>query len=116
MSIACAPTWDSSFELDNYCILELKFWQSNLKFVNCRSVTSTPSYNKAFFCDASESACAAHSGDGNMIAHRMFSDSKRAESSTYRELVAIKYALESFLPALHHSRILCSLTVKLQQR
>jgi hypothetical protein len=39
MSIACSPSWDSLFDLDRYCILELEFWQSNLKIVNCSSFT-----------------------------------------------------------------------------
>ena len=61
--------------------------------------------NRAFFSNASETACAAHSGDGDLIAHRMFTELERAESSTYRELVAIKFALESFEPILQQSRV-----------
>jgi hypothetical protein len=72
MSIACSPSWDSLFDLDRYCILELEFWQSNLKIVNCLSFTPKPAATKSFFSDASQLACAAHSGDGKLIAHRMF--------------------------------------------
>ena len=105
MSVACSSSWDSLFDLDRYCVLELEFWQSNIKFVNCRSFTPRLPCNRAFFSDASETACAAHSVDGDLIAHRMFTELERAESSTYRELVAIKFALESFESILQQSRV-----------
>jgi hypothetical protein len=81
--------------------MELEFWQINLKIVNCRS--SKPAVTKTFFSDASQLACAAHSGDGKLIAHRMVTELERPESSTFRELAAIKFALEAFEPALQHS-------------
>jgi hypothetical protein len=96
---------DSLFDLDRYCILELEFWQSNLKIVNCRSFLPKPAATKTFFSDASQLACAAHSGDGKLIAHRMFTELERAESSTFRELAAITFALEAFEPTLQHSKV-----------
>ena len=91
----------SLFDLDRYCILELEFWQSNLKIVNCSSFTPKPAATKSFFSDASQLACAAHSGDGKLIAHRMFTE---VESSTFRELAAIKFPLEAFeLPCWQRS-------------
>ena len=69
------------------------------------SFTPKPAATKSFFSDASQLACAAHSGDGKLIAHRMFTELGRAESSTFRELAAIKFALEAFEPALHHSNV-----------
>jgi hypothetical protein len=101
MSIACAPSWHSLFDLDRYCILELEFWQSSL----CRSFTSKPAATKTLFSGASQLCCAAHSGDGKLIAHRMFTELERAESSTFRELAAIKFALEAFEPVLQHSNV-----------
>ena len=68
MSIACSPSWDYLFDLDRYCILELEFWKSNLKIVNCRSFLLKPAATKTSFSDASQLACAAHSGDGKLIA------------------------------------------------
>ncbi|CAB3985255.1 Integrase recombinase xerD-like [Paramuricea clavata] len=105
--IACSPSWDSLFDLDRYCILELEFWQSNLKTVNCRSFTPKPAATKTFFSDASQLAIASatHSGDGKLIAHRMFAELERAESPTFRELAAIKFTLEAFEPALQHSKV-----------
>ena len=35
----------------------------------------------------------------------MFTELERAESSTFRELAAIKFASEAFLPALQHSKV-----------
>ena len=49
MSIAGSSSWDSLFDLDRYCILELEFWQSHVKLVNCRSVTPWPSCSRSFF-------------------------------------------------------------------
>jgi hypothetical protein len=96
---------DSLFDLYRYCILELEFWQSNLKIVNCRSFLPKPAATKTFFSDASQLACAAHSGDGKLIAHRMFTELERAESSTFRELAAITFALEALEPTLQHSKV-----------
>ena len=101
MSIACAPSWHSLFDLDRYCILELEFWQSSL----CRSFTSKPAATKTLFSGASQLCSAAHSGDGKLIAHRMFAELERAESSTFRELAAIKFALEAIETALQHSKV-----------
>jgi hypothetical protein len=46
MSIACSFSWDSLFDFGRYYILELEFWQSNLKIVNCRSFTHNSKYRK----------------------------------------------------------------------
>ena len=73
-------------------VLELEFLQSNLKIVNCRSFLPKPAATKTFFSDASQLACAAHSGDGKLIANRMVTELERAESSTFKELTAIKFA------------------------
>jgi ribonuclease HI len=106
MSVACTNSWDLVFELDRYRMLKLEFWQCNLQSVNNRSVLSSPSPHITFYSDASALACAAHSGDGRMIAYLMFTGVEKAESSTYRELIAIKFALESFESALRNSSII----------
>ena len=37
MSIASAGDWDTPFEIDQYCLHELKFWHTNVHFINSRA-------------------------------------------------------------------------------
>ena len=38
MSVSSAAHWDSDFQLDQYCIKEILFWQKNLKSANFKSI------------------------------------------------------------------------------
>ena len=39
MSVAAATDWDSRFLLDHYCVQEIRFWENNMRELNCREVT-----------------------------------------------------------------------------
>ena len=100
MSVVSAQDWDTPFQLDAYCTLEFEFWKTNLKQANERYFSTDPCPSKIIYSDASQGACAAHISGEDAIAHRMFTANERDESSTYRELVAIKFAVDSFTPLL----------------
>ena len=57
MSIASAAEWDTPFEMDQYCLHELKFWHTNVTAINSRSFTEAT--NQTIYSDASATACGA---------------------------------------------------------
>ena len=102
MSVAAAPNWDSKFNLDGYCLREIEFWESNLKQLNSRALDHDGNTSHYVICsDASASSCGAHmSLNGGNICHKHWTNEESQYSSTWRELSAIEYALESFIPLI----------------
>ena len=99
MSIASAAEWDTPFEIDQYCLHELKFWHTNVTAINSRSFTESLATNQTLYSDASATACGAFIEGKTHAAHRMFSSSEKEMSSTYRELLAIHFALRRSNPS-----------------
>lgn len=100
MSIACADNWDTPSQIDEYCLHELQFWKTNMKLVNARSFKESTHTNKIICSDASATACGAIIVGTDHVAHRMLTQSEQETSSTYRELLAIQYAMQAFEPLL----------------
>ena len=105
MSIASAAEWDTPFEIDQYCLQELKFWHTNAPAINSRSFTESLATNQTIYSDASATACGAFIEGTTHAAHRMFSSSENEMSSTYRELLAIHFALQAFQPLLQNCNV-----------
>ena len=107
LSVAAAPSWDSKFNLDDYCIREIEFWESKLKQLNSRVLDQAK--NKSYYVvysDAIASGCGAHMLlNGEQICHKHWTKNESQLSSTWRELSAIEYALESFVPLLKHAYV-----------
>lgn len=56
------------------------------------------------YSDASASGCGAHLDlNGEQVCHKLWNVSEGEKSSTWRELLAIDYALKSFLPIIRGS-------------
>ena len=102
MSVASASYWDEHFQLDQYCINEILFWQKNLQAANVKSIDTMPAYsNYMVYSDASGSGCGAHFNlNGEQICHKLWDQHEISKSSTWRELSAIEFALSSFLPMI----------------
>ena len=103
ISIAAAPDWDSVSPLDEYCQRELTFWKEKATRLNIKHVDTgeTKKSNYIIYSDASGTGCGAHLDcNGEQICHRQWSVEENLKSSTWRELTAIQFALESFLPML----------------
>ena len=105
ISIAAAQDWDTPFSLDRYCIVELEFWRDNLRRANSRDVSSFNPPYISVFSDASDVACGGHILGTDIYAHRMLTVFERAQSSTYRELVAIVFVLFSLGQFMSGSRV-----------
>ncbi len=101
--IGTCPTWDKRVKIPSGVYEEIGFWQENLPSLNlkhlgellgpvCASINS----------DASNFACGAimKIDDDIYTSHKNFDVSEVEQSSTWRELEAVHYALESFAPRL----------------
>jgi hypothetical protein len=100
MSIASRDSWDIPSVLDQYSLLELKFWQENIEAHNTRICNQFRARNRVVSSDASNHACAALLLDSEHVAHRMFTAEEAVTSSCYRELLAIQFGIASFAPLL----------------
>lgn len=91
-------SWYNFFEPSTDTKSELKFWSKNLKNHDGYSMKHSPAHTKVIFSDASDS------GFGGFVCEKLnrkvcagsFSSLESSSSSTYRELLTIKYVLQSF--------------------
>ena len=103
ISIAAAQDWDSTFQLDEFCLREIQFWELNAEKKNSRSICfeACPKANYIVYSDASGTGCGAHLNlNGEQVCHKLWEDHESKKSSTWRELAAVEYALASFLPLI----------------
>ena len=101
-----AQDWDSKFHLDQYCVRELGFWRDKLARMNLKVVVDCPSKvsNYVVYSDASDTGCGAHLDvNGERVCYKKWGKDECGKSSTWRELSAILFALQSFLPLLKGS-------------
>ena len=95
--INSAPTWNACVHLSSEALSELNFWKSNVASLNGIPIwplVRKPS--KIVYSDASASACASFIEFEGKIFHQNWSDFEKAQSSTYRELLAVSLSLKSF--------------------
>ena len=64
--------------------------------------------SKVLFSDASSRGCAGFIQGSTLLCHRNWSTEESQKSSTWRELVAIKFALEAFDNHLAGQRVHCN--------
>ena len=99
-------SWDSTFNILNFPKVhdELIFWDKELKALNKR-ILDKVSDTVVVYSDASDIGIGACILNTNYIAVRNFSNSESSNSSTWRELKAVEFALESFLTILKNQRV-----------
>ena len=105
-AIAAADTWHSQIVLSHRIKQELNFWQENLESLNKGNlvIEKPPCAINIIESDASDSGCGSLL-NSSYKALRLFSGSERSMHSTYRELVAVSHAVNSFLPQIAHSKV-----------
>ena len=77
----------------------------NVQFINSGSFVESLDTNQTIYSDASATACGALIKGATHAAHRMFSKSEQETSSTYRELLAIHFALQPFQHLLKNCNV-----------
>ena len=107
MAIASAEDWGAKLALTDGIKEELKFWKDNIDTLNKKCFLSVrpPLCLNVIASDASDTGCGSLLNTDDVKALRLFSDFERQKHSTYRELVAVQHALESFLPKVSHSKV-----------
>ena len=91
-------SWDKHIFLvyPSEILRELYFWRDNVKSVNCKKLVSYRPSSVVMYSDASNIACGAYSVEiESKVFHKMFNDFESIQSSTWREMWAIKQALSS---------------------
>lgn len=86
------------------CLKEIQFWQENAARLNNRDVFVSPKVNKIICSDASSLRSGAILCNDNHVAHKNLTFEDMLQSSTWRELETILFALHSFVPFLFNSR------------
>lgn len=105
--IATANSWYSPLVLNHDTKTELRFWCTNYDFQNGYSFKPKPVVAKLIFTDASSA------GYGGFLLKRVgkevvvgnFDASERPMSSTFRELLAVKYVLQALKNYIAHRSI-----------
>jgi hypothetical protein len=106
LTIACAEHWDSSLELDTYCLDELLFWRNNLGSLKTRDCFLVKKPHCFAYSDASATGYGAKiTLDKTHISHKLWKEEERDKSSTWRELSAVLFSLESFSNLLEYSHV-----------
>jgi len=97
MIIATSNNWDDYITLTDPALVELDFWFYNCQFLPSRKfILPDRVPEKIIYTDASGFACAGYTVETNSkIVHKMWSESEIAKSSTYRELLAVLFTLQS---------------------
>jgi len=93
--------WNSLVSLTPECLHELNFWKNNLADINglpLWPIKRKPS--KIVYSDASNSACGSYIQFEDKIFHQNWSDYESAQSSTFRELLAVSLSLKAFKDSL----------------
>ena len=102
-SVECRLGWDTPMNLSSHpgTLMELKFWLDNVTRLNNKILFSYETPKVLGYSDASSFACGAIMlSCDHVMTHSMWNQEEREKSSTWRELRAIHFSLESFLPML----------------
>ena len=92
-------SWDSTFNLANQIetVKEILFWKNKIRKLNKREINDYDVPLVTVYSDASSSGLGSiYKNKGkDKICHKNFSVVEKTKSSTWRELAAIRYSLES---------------------
>ena len=102
----CAPYWDAFLGLDQYMKDEIIFWKENIDFVKSWVCFLDRKVHVFGFSDAKATGCGAVISLDSLNVCLKFSDSSEAsKSSTWRELAATDFTIESFSSVLESSNV-----------
>ena len=102
----CRLAWCHRLTLSDEASQEIDFWLSEITKFNGSHIWSKPSAVRVVYSDASATGYVGYMVEhGNLIANGEWSPDEAKQSSTWRELRAIKMVLESFQSKLKHERV-----------
>lgn len=101
-------SWNSVILVHDQGREELDFWRGNFRALNGVLFWPVPFVPfKVLFSDASSPGWGAFIQGSSLVCHRNWSTEESQKSSTWRELLAIKFALEAFNSQLAGQRVRC---------
>ena len=98
--ISAQNSWFFNFHLEDLLVEELVFWQSNLDHLHGRRIWFKSSAVRVAYSDASDTGyggCIVELGP-QVAAQGVWSADLAKESSTMREILAVRKVLQSFAP------------------
>ena len=106
--LAKQSTWYKESCLDKDSVKELDFWFKNIRNKNGYRIKSDPQITRVIFTDASEFGFGGFlvTKIGQEVAKGTFSAAERKTSLTEREILAVKYVLQSFQDELKGQNVL----------
>jgi len=104
--ILSATHWDAYVSVSEDSIEQLRFWQSHLKLVNIVDLFEQVKWSRIVFSDASHSGYAGYEVNTiNGVSHGQWTAVEAAQSSTWRELVAVLRVVQSLSQVLASHRV-----------
>ena len=99
-------SWCSKLTLSQEAKLELQFWLGGLEAWNGQGIWHSPAAIRVVYTDASHTGYGGYTVEhGCHIAHGVWLPEERTESSTWRELRAVRQVLESLVGKLRNERV-----------
>ena len=99
MSTLSAQHWDSKVKMDPYYIEELYFWKNNLNSIKVLDCFLFNKPQRFAYFDARATGCGSIiTLNEDCVCHKLWEPSECSKSSTWRELAATDFSLESFAP------------------
>ena len=98
--------WCQKLALSTEALSEVKFWIGEITDFNGQHIWPRPSAVRLVYSDASSTGYGGYLVEhGNKIANGQWSESESKQSSTWRELKAVRRVLESFQLKLENERV-----------
>jgi len=99
-------SWCTQLQLSAEAIDELQFWLSQISRFNGQDLWPKPSAVRVVYSDASNTGYGGYTVEhGGQIANGQWTEEEACQSSTWRELRAVRLVLESFGPQLQNVRV-----------
>jgi len=99
-------SWYQKLVLSAEDLDEIQFWLDKITHFNGRNIWPTPSAIRVVYSDASATGYGRYVVEhGNSVANGQWSPSKAGQSSTWREVRAVRMVLESFQSKLKNGRV-----------
>ena len=98
--------WSQSLALTPEVKEELQFWINQIDHINGKEIWHSPSALRVVYSDASDMGYGGFTVEHSChVAHGSWSEEETTQSSTWRELRAVRMVLESLVPKLKNERV-----------
>ena len=106
IDILNAVSWNHDICLNDDSRRQIYFWKNNVAQINHKKFCTDHSCHSIVFSDASSTGYGGYIVENPLsVAHGMWSETERTQSSTWRELVAVSRVLSSLVPFLHSKHV-----------